>query len=165
MRTLNWSALLRMSRRLRSEAQSERFVVCVKRSVEAAGESAKETRPLSLKMVQFTLSNCIGTKRTVSVEKIKDQTLFGLGIMVLQKRNKRYALCIDNGGYPESLDVRKVYPILPDKRAEANNYIRVIDETGEDYLYPAKYFVLVEVPRQAAQAMLAHKTSLNLRAG
>ena len=84
--------------------------------------------------------------------------------MMRRKSNKLYALCIDNGGYPESLDVRKVYPVLPDKRAAANNYIRVIDETGEDYLYPAKYFVFVEVPQQAAETMLAHKASLNLRA-
>ena len=75
------------------------------------------------------------------------------------KKSNRYALCIDNGGYPESLDVRKVYVVLPDERAAANNYIRVIDETGEDYLYPAKYFVMVEVPEPAAEAMLSHGIS------
>lgn len=84
--------------------------------------------------------------------------------MAEHKTNKLYALCIDNGGYPESLDVRKVYPVLPDERAAGNDYIRVIDETGEDYLYPAKYFVLVEVPQQAAESMLAHQASPDLRA-
>jgi len=69
--------------------------------------------------------------------------------------------CIDNGGYPESLEVRKVYVVLPDERAAVNNYIRVIDETGEDYLYPAKYFVMVEVPEHAAEAMLSHETALH----
>ncbi|MDQ3253620.1 MAG: hypothetical protein M3R15_06895 [Acidobacteriota bacterium] len=53
---------------------------------------------------------------------------------------KSYVLCIDDGGYPESLEVRKVYAVLTDDRAAANHCIRVIDETGEDYLYPAKYF-------------------------
>lgn len=48
-----------------------------------------------------------------------------------------YVLCIDNGGYPESLEVRKVYAVLLDDRAEARQYLRVIDETGEDYLYPS----------------------------
>ena len=43
-----------------------------------------------------------------------------------------YVLCVDNGGYPESLEVRKVYALLPDERAAENDYIRVIDETGED---------------------------------
>ncbi|HEX3086164.1 MAG TPA: hypothetical protein VHP99_16640, partial [Pyrinomonadaceae bacterium] len=54
-----------------------------------------------------------------------------------------YALCVDNGGYPESLEVRKIYPVLPDEKAASRGYIRVIDETGEDYLYPLKYFVLL----------------------
>jgi hypothetical protein len=56
-----------------------------------------------------------------------------------------YVLCIENGGYPESLEVRKLYAVLPDERAAANNYLRVIDETGEDYLYPSKYFVPIKV--------------------
>jgi hypothetical protein len=74
--------------------------------------------------------------------------------MPRHKNSHRYALCINNGGYPESLEVRKVYVVVPDKRAAANNYIRVIDETDEDYLYPAKYFVMIDVPEQAAEAML-----------
>ena len=49
-----------------------------------------------------------------------------------------YVLCVNDGGYPESLEVRKLYAVLPDERAAADDYIRVIDETGEDYLYPAK---------------------------
>ena len=53
-----------------------------------------------------------------------------------------YVLCIDNGGYPESLEVRKLYAVLTDERAAENDYIRVIDETGEEYLYASKYFVL-----------------------
>jgi hypothetical protein len=80
--------------------------------------------------------------------------------MAREEKLNRYALCIDNGGYPESLEVRKVYVVLPDERAAVNNYIRVIDETGEDYLYPAKYFVMVEVPEGAAEAMLSHDTAL-----
>ncbi len=75
-----------------------------------------------------------------------------------------YALCIENGGYPESLEVRKVCVVLPDEQAAANNYIRVIDETNEDYLYPAKYFVMIDVPEQAAKAMLGHEVSQHPRA-
>lgn len=66
-----------------------------------------------------------------------------------------YVLCISNGGYPESLEVRKVYTMLPDERAAARNYIRVIDETGEDYLYPAKHFVAIQVPPEAAAVLAA----------
>jgi hypothetical protein len=43
-----------------------------------------------------------------------------------------YVLCIDDGGYPESLEVRKIYPVLPDEKASARDYLRLIDETGED---------------------------------
>jgi hypothetical protein len=64
-----------------------------------------------------------------------------------------YVLCIDNGGYPESLEVRKVYAVLPDERAAVNDYIRVIDETGEDYLYPAKYFVPIQLPPEIAKIL------------
>lgn len=64
-----------------------------------------------------------------------------------------YVLCIADGGYPESLEVRKVYAVLPDERAAARNYIRIIDETGEDYLYPAKHFVPIQVPLEAAKIL------------
>lgn len=57
-----------------------------------------------------------------------------------------FVLCIDDGDYPESLEVRKIYPVLPDEKAASREYIRVIDETGEDYLYPAKYFVPLTLP-------------------
>jgi hypothetical protein len=72
-------------------------------------------------------------------------------------RNERtvssFAICIDDGGYPESLEVRKVYAVLGDEQAAANKFLRVIDETGEDYLYPAKYFVPVELPPEAAKVL------------
>jgi hypothetical protein len=85
--------------------------------------------------------------------------------MASDKIPTRYALCIDNGGYPESLEVRKVYVALPDQQAAANNYIRVVDETGEDYLYPAKYFALIDVPEYAAEAMLNPATALRRDVG
>ncbi len=64
-----------------------------------------------------------------------------------------YVLCINDGGYPESLKVRKVYAVLADDRAAVNNYLRIIDETGEDYLYPSKYFVPIQVPPEAAKIL------------
>lgn len=70
-----------------------------------------------------------------------------------------YVLCIDNGGYPESLEVRKVYSVLPDEKAAARNYLRVIDETGEDYLYPAKHFVHIQIPPEAAAILPARATT------
>jgi hypothetical protein len=64
-----------------------------------------------------------------------------------------YVLCIDDGGYPASLEVRKIYVTLPDERAAEDHYIRVIDETKEDYLYPAKLFVPIEVPPEATTVL------------
>lgn len=75
--------------------------------------------------------------------------------MAAKQTINSYVLCIDNGGYPESLEVRKVYAVLPDDRAEARQYLRVIDETGEDYLYPSKYFVPIQVPPEAAKVLPA----------
>jgi hypothetical protein len=69
--------------------------------------------------------------------------------MFEDKPASSYVLCIDDGGYPESLEIRKVYVTLPDERAAEDQYIRVIDETGEDYLYPADLFVPIDVPPRA----------------
>lgn len=56
--------------------------------------------------------------------------------------------------YPDDLKVRTVYQVLPDESAARSNYIRVIDETGEDYLYPAGYFAFIDVPPEAAKALM-----------
>jgi hypothetical protein len=71
-----------------------------------------------------------------------------------------YVLCLDNGGYPESLEIRKIYVTLPDERAAEDHYIRVIDETGEDYLYPASLFVPIEVPPKATTILFNDVTRL-----
>jgi len=62
-----------------------------------------------------------------------------------------YVRCLDDGGYPESLEVNKVYVLLPDEQADERGHLRVIDETGEDYLYPAKLFEFVDIPPQVAR--------------
>lgn len=59
--------------------------------------------------------------------------------------NSKYVICINNDGYEDDLMLRTVYRTLPDKSARRSEYICVIDETGEDYLYPASYFVKYDV--------------------
>ena len=61
-------------------------------------------------------------------------------------------MCVENRG-AEDLEVRKVYRVLFDKDAAATGYVRVIDESGEDYLYPAGYFVFVELPQGARNGL------------
>ena len=58
-------------------------------------------------------------------------------------------------GYEASLEPRKIYQVLPDKEAENHKMIRVIDESGEDYLYPESYFVFVRLPRAAQRTVAA----------
>ncbi len=70
-----------------------------------------------------------------------------------EDESERYVLCIDDGGYPESLEVRKVYVALGDEQAAQRQHVRVIDETGEDYLYPAQLFVPIQVPPEAARVL------------
>jgi len=62
----------------------------------------------------------------------------------LDTQEIRLAICITDS--EPDLEQRKIYKILPDERAAKDNYVRVIDESGEDYLYPANYFVFIEVP-------------------
>lgn len=62
-------------------------------------------------------------------------------------RSGTYVMCVDSGGNPESLEVRKIYRALPDARAAEVGYLRVVDESGESYLYPEKFFIGVTLPR------------------
>lgn len=61
---------------------------------------------------------------------------------------KHFVLCIDNTGYEASLITRKVYQVIPDERAEKDELVRVIDESGEDYLYHSSHFVFIELPAE-----------------
>lgn len=61
----------------------------------------------------------------------------------------QYVVCIDNAEYPSSLEARKIYVQLPDPQAEQDGLIRVIDESGEDYLYAREFFVPIAVPEAA----------------
>jgi hypothetical protein len=61
----------------------------------------------------------------------------------------RFVICISNKDYPASLEVRKIYQILPDVNAAKHQMVRVIDESNEDYLYPSSYFVPIELPQAA----------------
>lgn len=70
-------------------------------------------------------------------------------------RKKRFVLCVRNGSYKASLEPRKVYRVVDDPQAEARSLLRVIDESGEDYLFPARLFVPIELPAEAMSAFSA----------
>jgi len=69
---------------------------------------------------------------------------------------QHYVLCVRNENYPASLEARKIYECIPDRQAEAHGQIRVIDESGEDYLYPQDLFLPIKIPEEATRAF-AHK--------
>ena len=72
------------------------------------------------------------------------------------KEGYKFALCVENTD-AEDLERRKVYQVIPDEKAEADGFFRIIDESGEDYLYPQSYFILVQLPREAQDALRASK--------
>ena len=56
---------------------------------------------------------------------------------------KRFALCIDNKGYEASLIPKKIYEVIPDEQAQQDDFVRVIDESSEDYLYHKRHFIMI----------------------
>ena len=70
----------------------------------------------------------------------------------MAKENYGFALCVENKDC-EDLEKRKIYQAIPDEAASREGYFRVIDESGEDYLYPQSYFILVQLPREAQEAL------------
>lgn len=68
---------------------------------------------------------------------------------------QQFAVCIKNPGYSASLELRKIYELLPDADARQLGMLRVIDESGEDYLFPEEFFALIELPDSAA-ALFSH---------
>ena len=73
-----------------------------------------------------------------------------------KKEHHKFALCLENKDC-EDLEKRKVYQILPDEESEKEGYLRVVDESGEDYLYPQSYFILVHLPREVQEALQVSK--------
>ncbi len=68
---------------------------------------------------------------------------------------KNFVLCIDNTDYKASLITRKLYEVIPDPQAEKDDMIRVIDESGEDYLYHSSHFVFITLPASVERALAA----------
>jgi len=74
-------------------------------------------------------------------------------VAVPRVASKHFVVCIRNDGYPASLELRKLYEAVDDAFAEQHQLIRVVDESGEDYLYPDDYFLRIELPRSVEQAL------------
>jgi hypothetical protein len=71
-----------------------------------------------------------------------------------RRPGRQFVVCINNVEYPASLELHKIYRVLPDRDAAREGDLRVVDESGEDYLYPAEWFVSVELPRRVKTSLL-----------
>lgn len=71
----------------------------------------------------------------------------------MKRTEPRFVVCVKNRGYPASLELRKLYQVISDEAAAKLGQIRVIDESGEDYLYPEEYFVAVQLPQSVEKAV------------
>lgn len=69
--------------------------------------------------------------------------------------NERFVVCIRNDDYVASLELRKIYRTMPDAAAAKHNYIRIVDESGEDYLFPAEFFFPIELSKAVQRAISA----------
>ncbi|MEK6410586.1 MAG: hypothetical protein AABN34_26980 [Acidobacteriota bacterium] len=86
---------------------------------------------------------------------MKTQALFRLrATKTSAKAELKFAVCIDNSDYPASLELCKIYRVLPDEDAAEDGDLRIVDESGEDYLYSADRFVLIKVPGEVERAIL-----------
>jgi len=73
----------------------------------------------------------------------------------MSKRVNEFAICVRHEGYEGSLELRKIYQVIRDPSAERHQLLKVIDESGEDYLYPQSFFLPIELPKALEKAGLA----------
>ena len=66
-----------------------------------------------------------------------------------------FAICVDNEGYEAALELRKIYQVLPPEQNDPEDYIRIIDESGEDYLYDKRAFEAIDLPQRTERKLLA----------
>ena len=72
----------------------------------------------------------------------------------MTEHKRLFAICVDNTDYEASLILRKIYEIIPNELAAADDFLRIVDESGEDYLYHKSHFIVVEFPTEVVQALL-----------
>jgi hypothetical protein len=100
-------------------------------------------------------------KRTVSA----GRRLSGSAMSIKRRRPPRrpaarFVVCIENGGYPASLELHKIYRIVPDTEAARDGDVRIVDESGEDYLYPADWFAALELPPRVKRSLIRRSAPL-----
>ena len=121
-------------------------------------QSCRELLRYDYRMVGYESLRFMGTKYTEWQTRIEGETSI-LRLVMKKKEPANFLACIDNEVYPASLEVRKLYRLIPNADAEAKGLLRVIDESGEDYAFEGKRFHEITVPRAVEKALLeAHRS-------
>ncbi len=118
----------------------------------AEGENLKVLGKSVFRMGESAKQNCTGMKPTASAKRKWKLNDYSIEKIVQNNKEQAFAICIENRDC-DDLEKRKIYQVLPDDAAKNEGYLRVIDESGEDYLYPEPYFILVQLPREAQEAL------------
>jgi hypothetical protein len=105
-------------------------------------------------MVESGWLNCTGMKHTASAKKSSSARGTSTRPRKASATDRHFAVCVDNNGYEASLERNKIYVVLSDKDAESDTDIRVVDESGVDYLFSADRFVAIEVPAAVKASLL-----------
>jgi hypothetical protein len=143
-----------MSRRSPSAGKSVNCGASASSTVMAGGANAKAWHGFDWRMERFDALSCIGTKQPALVRRNSKSSGTWIKTKMPSKR-RSWVVCVRNDGYEASLERRKIYEALPDADAEAHSQLRVIDESGEDYLFPARYFATIELPAAVRRALAA----------
>ena len=122
-------------------------------TAQGAGGYAREARRYDYTTARSALSNFTGTKLTVSADMSSRSKATSTKSRALRRRPVDFVLCGRNDGYEVSLERRKLYVTIPDPQAAADGLIRVIDESGDDYLFPSEWFVAVQLPVTVRRAL------------
>ena len=91
---------------------------------------------------------------TVSDARNSNESAISIDMKSRSAKDAEFAACINNAGYSASLELHKIYRVLPDDDAARDGDLRVVDESGEDYLYPALYFSPVSVSEELETSLL-----------
>ncbi len=107
------------------------------------------------------MRNCTGMRRMGSAEKKSSASGISTGTRKVRRRSRpTFAVCVENSAYPASLELHKIYRVLPDEGAAKEGDLRIVDESGEDYLYPAEWFAAVDLPRRVKTSLLRRSARL-----
>lgn len=134
------------------------FIACEEYMVKVVGGNSKQSGRCGCQTVRFVKLSYIGMKRMAPAKKkpnVSDTSIrrTGNGRRV-RRRSPTFVVCIDNSGYAASLELHKIYRVVADKDALKEGDLRVVDESGEDYLYAAQRFVPIELPKKVGASVL-----------